>query len=217
MQDERQTGFTLIELMVTLLVAAVLLGLAVPNFRELIEKSRLRGATDDLVTLLNISRANAVKLGLDVNTSVIITSATSWCAGAVSAVDPDADSSTIGKLAGTAAACDCTTANKCLIGGIANQSSTSSGINSLVSSTNYSGVTLASAASTNSLLNSNGGVVFNSRYGALDFGTLASLSDLTLTSSSGKFSTRISLSALGQSYACTPSTTRFVSGYTQCP
>jgi type IV fimbrial biogenesis protein FimT len=37
----KQTGFTLIELMFTIIVLAVLLGLAVPNFRDFLRNSRL--------------------------------------------------------------------------------------------------------------------------------------------------------------------------------
>ena len=214
----RQCGFTLIELMVTVAVAVVLLGLAVPSFRDMIEKSRLRGATDDIVNLLNISRAGAVKLGLDVNASVVgagTTASSTWCAGAVSATDPESSSSTIGNLAGTAAACDCTSSTACKIGGLTVATSgttTAGGTTNIVSSSSYSGVKMASDAN-NALLNSKGGVVFNSKYGAIDFTTSANISALTLTSSSGKYSTKIKVSTLGQAYVCTPSTSKFVSGY----
>jgi type IV fimbrial biogenesis protein FimT len=215
MQRKGLGGYTIIELMVTLAVAAVLVGLAVPSFRDLIEKSRLRGATDDLVNLLNTSRSSAVKLGLDVNASVTITSSTNWCAGAVSATDPESSSSTIGQAAASASACDCTSATACIIAGIVNGSSTSAGQTSLVSSTSYSGVQLSSG-STNTLLQGVGGVVFNSKYGALDFSSLSTLSPLTVTSSSGKYQTQITMSALGQTYVCTPSSSKFVSGYPSC-
>jgi len=212
MRQPRPTGFTLIELMVTLAVAVVLIGLAIPSFRDLIEKSRLRGATDDIVNLLNASRANAVKSGLDVNASIKIASATSWCAGAVSATDPQSSNGTVGQLASSATACDCTSSTACTFSGLG----TAAGQTALLSSSTYSGVKLSSD-STNTMYNGNGGLVFNSRFGALDLSALAALKPLTVTSSSGKFSTTITVSALGQPYVCTPSTSKIVAGYPACP
>jgi type IV fimbrial biogenesis protein FimT len=209
MQQRRQIGFTLIELMVTIIVAAVLVSLAVPGFRDLIEKSRLRGATDDIVNLLNASRASAVKLGLDVNASVKIASATSWCAGAVSATDPLSNTSTIGQAANSAAACDCTSSTACTISGLGKLA----GQKLVVSSDSYSGVKLSSD-NANVILNGNGGLIFNSKLGALEFSALANIDALTVTSSSGKYKTQITVSPLGQTNVCTSS--GFVSGYSSC-
>jgi len=46
MQRRQQSGFTLVELMITLAVAVILATLAIPSFVSFVEKSRLRGATD---------------------------------------------------------------------------------------------------------------------------------------------------------------------------
>jgi type IV fimbrial biogenesis protein FimT len=54
-------GFTLVELMVTLLVLAVLLGLAVPSFRDAALSSRLTGYANDLVASVQIARSEAIK------------------------------------------------------------------------------------------------------------------------------------------------------------
>lgn len=55
-----QAGFTIIELMVVVVVAAVLLTLAVPSFREMIARNRLEGVTSEFVTDLQYARSEAV-------------------------------------------------------------------------------------------------------------------------------------------------------------
>ncbi len=54
-------GFTIVELMITLAVAAVLLVIAVPSFRSIMLSSRLDTAANDLVASLNTARMEAVK------------------------------------------------------------------------------------------------------------------------------------------------------------
>lgn len=57
----RKNGFTLIELLVTLSVAAILLAVAVPNYITFIQNNRLATQANDLVTMLNYARSEAVK------------------------------------------------------------------------------------------------------------------------------------------------------------
>ena len=61
MLSKRQSGFTMIELMVTLLVLVILAMIAAPSFVTMMEKSRLKGATDDVVSLISNARLEAVK------------------------------------------------------------------------------------------------------------------------------------------------------------
>lgn len=196
MQLNRQSGFTLIELMVSLAVLAIFATLAAPSFSNLIEKSRLRGATDDVVNLLNTARANAVKLQRDVNVSVSGTS--TWCAGAASAADP----ANPGDPVPAATACDCTaTTATCLV----------DGNKALVNSATYSGVTIGSVSA-----NMAGGITFNSKLGALDLGNLPANPLMVVTSKTGKYATQISVSPLGQTTVCVPTTSPPVSGYPSC-
>ena len=57
---QRVRGFTLIELMVTLVIVAILLALAVPNFRTLIMNGREDGVVSQLTTSLNAARNTAL-------------------------------------------------------------------------------------------------------------------------------------------------------------
>ena len=61
MQTKQQTGFTLFELMMVLVVAAILLGLGVPSFREFQRSAAITNAANDLITGLLAARAEAVK------------------------------------------------------------------------------------------------------------------------------------------------------------
>jgi type IV fimbrial biogenesis protein FimT len=57
----KQTGFTLIELMFTIVVLAVLLGIGVPNFRDFVRNSRMTAGANDLLADVNLARSEAVK------------------------------------------------------------------------------------------------------------------------------------------------------------
>ena len=56
-------GFTLIELMVTLSVAAVLLTVGVPSFQEFIASNRLTSEINSFTAYLNLARSEAIKSG----------------------------------------------------------------------------------------------------------------------------------------------------------
>jgi type IV fimbrial biogenesis protein FimT len=56
-------GFTLIELMVSIAVLAILLGIAAPSFRSMTATSDLRGVSNELITTLAQARSEAIKRG----------------------------------------------------------------------------------------------------------------------------------------------------------
>lgn len=72
-------GFSLIELMTVIAVVGILLALALPSFREFTIRTQVTQLGNDLVTDLNIARAEAVKQGLSV--ALVPTTAGNWSGG----------------------------------------------------------------------------------------------------------------------------------------
>jgi type IV fimbrial biogenesis protein FimT len=58
---KRQSGFTLIELMVVMTVMAIMLGIGIPAFREFTATQRVKTAAYDLMTALLQARSEAIK------------------------------------------------------------------------------------------------------------------------------------------------------------
>lgn len=54
-------GFTLIELMVTVVVVGVVAAIAFPNFQNLIRSNRIATAHNELIGLLNLARSDAIR------------------------------------------------------------------------------------------------------------------------------------------------------------
>ena len=65
-QPEYNKGFTLLELMVTVAIAGILVGIAIPSFTSIISSTRLTTSANQLVTALNLARSEAIKRGMSV-------------------------------------------------------------------------------------------------------------------------------------------------------
>jgi len=63
----RKMGFTLIELVATLVVAAIIVAWGLPSFRNLIVSNRLVSQTNELIGALNLARSEAIKRGSTVS------------------------------------------------------------------------------------------------------------------------------------------------------
>ena len=61
------TGFTLIELMITIAIASILMTLAVPSFSLMINNSKITSATNEFIGSLNLARSEALKRSSDVS------------------------------------------------------------------------------------------------------------------------------------------------------
>lgn len=65
----KSRGFTLMEMLITIAIVAILIGVALPSFRESMVRATVTQTGNDLVVDLNSARAEAVKRGL--NTAVV--------------------------------------------------------------------------------------------------------------------------------------------------
>jgi prepilin-type N-terminal cleavage/methylation domain-containing protein len=74
-QYKRTGGFTLVELMITIFVLAIVVAFAMPSFRETGYRMRVTSNTNNLVLAFNTARAEAAKRGIPV--AVVANSGTS--------------------------------------------------------------------------------------------------------------------------------------------
>lgn len=101
MRAANAAGFTLVELMVTIAVLAILVTLAVPSFNDFRQRSALRGSAEQVVSFVGNARFEAlrrdskVKIGFN-------SAAGAFCLGAATTTDPSDNT-----------ACDCFTAGAC--------------------------------------------------------------------------------------------------------
>jgi type IV fimbrial biogenesis protein FimT len=169
---KRLAGFTLIELMVALAVLLILTVLAAPSFTTYLDKSRVRGAADEVVSTLAQARQAGVKFDRGVRV-VAVGSGDIWCLGANQATTPPAGSPMLGPVA-----CDCTKLDECIV----------DGQRLVVSSADHAGVTLTSPP---------GNLDFDGR-----LGIRADASSFDLTSPRGRFVLTVNVSQLGQATVC---------------
>jgi len=67
----KKSGFTVIEMLITLSILAILLALSVPNFRNLISNSNMVSNTNAMIGAFNYARMEAIKRGSTVNVDQI--------------------------------------------------------------------------------------------------------------------------------------------------
>jgi type IV fimbrial biogenesis protein FimT len=100
MRSSRSMGFTIMELMLTIAVAAVLFGIAVPYMGDFVKNGRIKSSMYDMLNAINVARSEAVKRKATVtlcrsNDTVTTPScggtANTWTTGWLVFVDTDGD------------------------------------------------------------------------------------------------------------------------------
>lgn len=72
MQIRPNTGFTLVELLITIALIAVVAGFAVPQFGDMIERNRVTSTTNSVVGLLNYARSEAIRRNVRVSVNFTV-------------------------------------------------------------------------------------------------------------------------------------------------
>jgi type IV fimbrial biogenesis protein FimT len=88
-------GFTLVELLTTIAVAAVLLGLATPSFMQMTRRNRVITYANEVISTTNLARSEAIRRGLPViicHSSDQETCSGTWSDGWITYVDLNSNS-----------------------------------------------------------------------------------------------------------------------------
>jgi type IV fimbrial biogenesis protein FimT len=74
-------GFTLIELMISLAILAIIVALAAPSMSDFVVRQRVSGQASELMLALALARSEAVKQGADIAVLPAINAGTGWSTG----------------------------------------------------------------------------------------------------------------------------------------
>ena len=101
---DKEPGFTLVELLITIVVITVLLAAGVPAFKDFIKNNRVTAQTNDLISAIQLARSEALKRGSNTvvcaskNQTDCADDKDAWADGWIvfSDVDSDNETNTIG-------------------------------------------------------------------------------------------------------------------------
>lgn len=80
-QINKLSGFTLLELIITVAIAGIMLAIAIPSFQGQINSSRLATQTNDLMAALNYARSEAITRGSDITIARVGGASKDWSGG----------------------------------------------------------------------------------------------------------------------------------------
>jgi len=193
MPIKRQSGFTLIEIMVTLAVTGILLSIAVPSLNSFFDKRRLIEGTEAIYSEIQLARSESVARSSDIHIEFVTDGGENWDFGISEAADC------------TVTILNPTTANACFLeiddgDGVSGEDDDK--VLKLVRHDDHEGVRMIAA----SFAGNSNDITFDSVRGTAETGSIRLESDSGLK-------LRVDVTALGRVKICSPAGIDHVAGY----
>jgi len=197
-------GFTLVELMITIVISAIALTLAVPSWENLVQRRQLTSAAEELASFLTYTQSQAIKSNQEITVTIKRNSGgTAWCVGAI-----DEDT----KAANGLDHCECDAAvgdsTQCAIDGEVSR----------VLDANFEKFTMSG-----SQVGNTDSLDFNFNFDPVrglkvaDDGTVdGNTHEVTLASANGHWSLQVDISVTGRVNVCNPDADMEVPGFDSC-
>lgn len=84
----RQLGFSLVEVMMSVVLMGIGMALALPSYRDMVEKRQITNGAEQVASFINTAQGVAMKTNQVVTVSYSRTDENDWCIGAVSGAAP---------------------------------------------------------------------------------------------------------------------------------
>jgi type IV fimbrial biogenesis protein FimT len=84
----RHRGFSLIEVMMSIVLLAIGTAIAIPSFQDQVEKRQVTNGAEQLASFVNIAQGTAMKMNRVVTVSWSHTDNNDWCIGAIDRATP---------------------------------------------------------------------------------------------------------------------------------
>jgi type IV fimbrial biogenesis protein FimT len=184
----RQSGFTMVEVMMAVVLLAISAALSLPSYREMVEKRQLTNGAEQIMAFVNSAQMEAMKQNSIVTVSYSRTADNNWCFGA-----------TLG-----AAACDC-------------NETTSTETDFCTIDTAQRVITNANTGNVNLLksITGDGAYSFDPVRGILT--DIDDSLAVEMSSNNQDYQLNLTVSATGQAILCSKDSSHKVPGYGVCP
>lgn len=182
-------GFTLLELMIVMVIVAIGVALAVPSYRDVIERRETTSQAEQLSAFIAYAQSEAVKSNEMISVQLMHTNANDWCIGA-----SEGDSG-----------CDCT-----------ETLSTATGFCSL---NGVAKIMSSATQTTSSMLShtTDTTLVFDPVRGTMISSDLGTTHGFTLQSDNTHWALQVDIGVTGRIRICNPDSDKAVPGFKSCP
>lgn len=98
----RQRGFTLLELMIVVAIAAIMVTIGLPSFRQMFDNARTKGSAESVLSGMRLARAEAIKRNAPMRFQLVstLTAACTYLGSSTLWVVSQTDQASYGQVAG---------------------------------------------------------------------------------------------------------------------